>query len=288
MLLALGKQMLEDLKTKDLQVYLTNTQLQGLLSQHNYAAQVDRSTTHDGLYVVQSNVSASKASQYVKTTIHDTVTLNANGGATHQFQMQLAYNQIGFVYGLDTYRDYVRVYVPPTAKFLGGGGFDTGTPLCGGPLDACNQNGIYQHNEMVCATGQYDAGASAPMLNDDYTGQWHPLDKIGAPTNMTSDVAGRAMYGGYVVIPKNCTMTVTLSWYVPPIGQSAYNLLVQRQAGTFPELDLTVLPTPGNCATLKTQGIHIDSVLGQDTSFALAKTNSGTQTSNACYPQPNV
>ncbi len=286
MLLALAKQMLQDLKTKDLQVYLTNTQLQDLLSQHNYAAQVDRSTTHDGLYVVQSNVSASKASQYVKTTIHDTVTLNANGGATHLFQMQLAYNQIGFVYGLDTYRDYVRVYVPPTAKFLGGGGFDTGTPLCGGPLDACNQNGIYQHNEMVCATGQYDAGASAPMLNDDYAGQWHPLDKIGAPTNMTSDEAGRAMYGGYVVIPKNCTMTVTLSWYIPPTGDSAYNLLVQRQAGTFPELDLTVLPTPGNCATLKTQGLHIDSVLGQDTAFTLAKTNGGTQSGNTCYPQP--
>ncbi len=284
MLLALAKQMLEDMKTKDLQVYLTNTQLQGLLSQYGNAAQVDRSTTHDGLYVVQANVSASKASQYVKTTMHDTVTLDTNGGAAHQLQMQFAYNQLGFVYGLDTYRDYVRVYVPPTAKFLGGDGFDTGTPLCGGPLDACKQNGIYQHDEMVCASGQYDAGASAPMLNDNYTGQWHPLDTIGTPTNMTSDEQGRAMFGGYVVIPKNCTMTVTLSWYVPPIGHSAYNLLVQRQAGTFPELDLTVLPTPGNCATLQTQGLHVDSVLGKDTSFTLAT----KKVSHACYPQPKV
>jgi len=284
MLLALAKQMLEDMKTKDLQVYLTNPQLQGVLSQYGYAAQVDHSTTHDGLYVVQSNVSASKASQYVKTMMHDTVTLDTNGGATHLLQMQLAYNQLGFVYGLDTYRDYVRVYVPPTAEFLGGNGFDTGIPLCGGPLDACKQNGIYQHDEMVCAAGQYDAGESAPMLNDDYAGQWHPLDKIGAPTNMTSDEAGRAMFGGYVVIPKNCTMTVTLSWYVPPIEHGAYNLLVQRQAGTFPELDLTVLPTPGNCATLQTQGLHVQSVLGQDTSFALAT----KQVGNACYPHPNV
>ncbi len=283
MLLALAKQMLQDLKTKDLQVYLTNPQLEGLLSHYGDAAQVDRSTTHDGLYVVQANVSASKASQYVKTTIHDTVTLDTNGGATHQFQMQLAYNQLGFVYGLDTYRDYIRVYVPPTAKFLGGDGFDTGTPLCGGPLTACGQNGIYPHDEMVCATGQYDAGASAPMLNDNYAGQWHPLDTIGAPTNMTSDEAGRAMFGGYVVIPKNCTMTVTLSWYVPPMGHSAYDLLIQRQAGTFPELDLTILPTPGNCAILQTQGLHVDSVLGQDTSFTLAKKSSST-----CYPQPNV
>ncbi len=287
-LLALGKQMLSDLKTKDLQVYLTNSQLQDLLSQYGYAAQVDRSTTHDGLYVVQANVSASKASQYVKTTIHDTVTLDTQGGATHQLQMQLAYNQLGFVYGLDTYRDYVRIYVPPTAKFLGGNGFDTGTPLCGGPLDACNKQSIYQHDEMVCATGQYDAGASAPMLNDDYSGQWHPLNKIGPPTNLTSDEPGRAMFGGYVVIPKNCTMTVTLSWYVPPFGNSAYNLLVQRQAGTFPELDLTVLPTHSNCATLQTQGLYINRVLGQDTSFTLAKTSNSTQNGNACYPQPQT
>ena len=286
-LLALGKQMLQDLKTKDLQVYLSNPQLEGLLTQYGDAAQVDRSTTHDGLYVVQANVSASKDSQYVKTMMHDTVTLDSNGGATHFIQMQLAYNQIGFVYGLDTYRDYVRVYVPPTAKFLSGDGFDTGTPLCGGPLTACGQNGIYPHDEMVCGAGLYDAGASAPMLNDPYTGQWHPLDTIGGPTNRVSDEAGRAMFGGYVVIPKNCTMTVTLSWYVPPIGQGAYSLLVQRQAGTFPELNLTILPTPGNCATLHTQGLYVDSVLGQDTSFTLAKTNT-TQTGNACYPQPDV
>lgn len=288
MLLALAKQLLQDMKTKDLQVYLTNTQLEGVLSQYGEAAQVDRSTTHDGLYVVQANVSASKASQYVKTTIHDTVTLDTNGGATHSLQMQLAYNQLGFVYGLDTYRDYVRVYVPSTAKFLGGDGFDTGTPLCGGPLTACGQHGIYAHNEMICATGQYDAGASAPMLNDNYAGQWHPLDTIGGPTNLTSDESGRAMFGGYVVIPKNCTMTVTLSWYVPPIGHNAYDLLVQRQAGTFPELDLTVLPTPGNCAILQTQGLHVDRVLGQDTSFTLAKKSSSIQASNACYPQPGV
>jgi hypothetical protein len=288
MLLALAKQMLQELKTKDLQVYLTNPQLQGLLSQYGDAAQVDRSTTHDGLYVVQANVSASKASQYVKTTIHDTVTLDTYGGATHLFQMQLAYNQLGFVYGLDTYRDYVRIYVPPTSKFLSGDGFDTGTPLCGGPLTACGQNSIYPHDELVCATGQYDAGASAPMLNDNYTGQWHPLDTIGGPTNLTSDETGRAMFAGYVVIPKNCTMTVTLSWYVPPIGHSTYNLLIQRQAGTFPELDLTVLPTPGNCATLQTPGLHVDRVLGQDTSFALIKTNTSNSANNACYPQPNI
>ncbi len=81
------------------------------------------------------------------------------------------------------------------------------------------------------------------------------------------------MFGGWVVVPKNCIMTVTLSWYVPPIGQVPYTLLVQRQAGTLPELDLTILPTPGDCTALKTAGLHFDGIMGQDMSFTPAGLN---------------
>ncbi len=286
-LLAIAQEIPHDLQTKDLQVYLSDPQLENLLMHYGDAGQIDRSTTHDGMYVVQANVSASKASQYVRTTMHDVVTLNANGGATHVMQLRLAYTQIGPVYGLDTYRDYVRIYVPPAAHFLWGTGFDTGQPLCGGPLAPCADNGIYSHNELVCPTGQYQAGASAPMLNDPYTGAWHPLDTIGPPTNFTSDQMGRAMFGGYIIVPKNCTMTATISWYVPSMGVAPYQLLVQRQAGTFPELDLTMLPTPSDCAQRAIQGKHFDGVLSQDTSFTLSRTATKGDTS-VCYPQPPV
>ncbi|HLZ56389.1 MAG TPA: DUF4012 domain-containing protein [Ktedonosporobacter sp.] len=268
MLLAIAQELLHDLKTKDLQIYLTNPQLEGLLQQYGDAAQIDRSTTHDGFYIVQTNVSASKASQYVQTIVHDTVNLDASGGATHTLQLRLVYNQTGPVYGLDTYRDYIRFYVPPSAQFRHGNGFDTGTPLCGGPLGPCPAHGIYPHNELVCPAGGYDAGWAAPMLNDPYAGQWHPLDTIGPPTNFHSDEPGRAMFAGYVVIPKNCTMTVTLSWYVPPLGKDAYTLLVQRQAGTFPVLDLTILPPAGVCTL--TAGLHFNGTLTEDTSFSPA------------------
>src|SRR6266566_3693654 len=53
-----------------------------------YKSEVDRSPFHDGLYVVQANVSASKASQYVRTILRDTVTLNSTGGATHVLQIR--------------------------------------------------------------------------------------------------------------------------------------------------------------------------------------------------------
>ncbi|HLI90467.1 MAG TPA: DUF4012 domain-containing protein [Ktedonobacteraceae bacterium] len=280
-LLAIGLQLLQDLKTRDLQVYVTNPQIESLLIHYGYAGLIDRSTNHDGIYIVQANVSASKASQYVRTIIHDTVTLDAQGGATHMMQLRLVYNQIGPVYGLDTYRDYIRVYVPPTAKFLGGDGFDTGTPLCGGPLPACAPDGIYPQDQLVCPTGQYQAGASAPMLGDPYTGQWHPLDRIGPPTNLTSDTPGRTMFGGFVVVPKNCTMTVTLSWYVPPPGHAPYDLLIQRQAATFPELDLSILPMPQDCASLGTAGLHFHGILTHDTSFALQR---NARAAKHCYP----
>src|SRR6184192_487160 len=51
-ILAIAQQMLHDLKTKDLQIYVTNPQVEDLLIQDGDAAQMDRSTARDGLYVV--------------------------------------------------------------------------------------------------------------------------------------------------------------------------------------------------------------------------------------------
>jgi len=288
-IIAIARQMLYDLKTKDLQIYVSNQQVEALLVQFGDAAQVDRSTAHDGLYVVQANISASKASQFVRTIMHDTVTLNTDGGATHVMQMRLVYNQVGPVYGYDTYRDYVRVYVPPTSKFLWGDGFDTGKPLCGAYYPACPPTDVYPKQELLCPAGQFQPGAAAPSLVDENGGNWHPLDTVGPPTNFQSDEPGRAMFGGWVVVPKNCTMTIALSWYVPPDGHTTpYTLLVQRQAGTFPELDLTILPTPGNCGVLETAGQYFDGILGEDTPFALRSFVAGGNGSVGCYPQPGV
>jgi hypothetical protein len=281
-LLALGLQVLHDLKTKDLQIYMTNPQIESLLEQYNDAAVIDRSNTHDGLLIVQANVSASKASQYVQTIVHDTVKLDAQGGATHTLQMHLIYNQLGPVYGLDTYRDYIRFYVPESSRLLSGDGFDTGVPLCGGPLAACSPNGVYSHQELVCPTGEYDAGAAAQMIDDPYAGAWHPIDQIGPPDNTKSDEPGKAMFGGYVVIPKNCSMTVSLSWHVPPLSHGSYDLLFQRQAATFPSLDLTVLPPSGTCASNGTTGLHYNGIITQDSAFELKSTPISQSNSTTC------
>lgn len=271
-LLAIANQVFSDLKTKDLQIYFTDPSAEGLLQYYGYAGQMDRSTTHDGFYVVQENLSVSKASQYVQTTMHDTVTLNSQGGATHALQIHLVYNQDGPVYGYDTYYDYLRVYVPPSSQLLSGDGFSTDEPLCGGSYGNCPVNGPYPHGELTCPAGQYQPGAEPPYLTGSNGATWEPLHTLAGPSNTSSDEPGRAMYGGWVIVPKNCTMNVTLSWYVPPLSPQPYTLLVQRQAGTFPELDLSILSSAANCTSF-----HFDDILVTDRSFTPALTSPAKQ-----------
>jgi hypothetical protein len=279
------QQVFLDLKTRDLQIYFANRSVESLLEHYGDAGQMDRSLTHDGLYVVQENLSASKASQYVQTLIHDTVTLDRLGGATHLLQLRLVYNQAGLVYGYDAYYDYLRVYVPPGSQLLSGDGFSSGVPLCGGGYGYCPVDGVYPGGELTCPSGQYQLGAAPPSLTGSNGAAWEALQTLGEPTNIISDEPGRAMYGGWVIVPKNCTMNVTLSWYVPPLSSQPYSLLVQRQAGTFPELDLTILPSAANCEQLGTSGLHFDDTLTQDASFTVSPNKSGT---HDCYPQSSV
>ena len=53
------------------------------------------------------------------------------------------------------------------------------------------------------------------------------------------------MWGGLTVTPKNCTSYISLSWYVPNAvkqvaGQPPYQLLIQKQGGYIPTVELTI------------------------------------------------
>lgn len=260
------------MKSKDLQIYVTNPQLESLIGKYGSTASLDRSQTHDGLFIVQSNLSASKASQYVTTTIHDTVILEKQGGATHQLQMTLDYQKKGDVYGFDTYRDYIRIYVPPESQLLSGNGFDQyAQPYCGDEESGYTlcQPDVYGDGSLVCRP-PITIGYATSYLNDPYAGKDHPLDVTGLPSNLQSDETGRAMFGGWVVVPKDCTMKVTLSWYVPPTGKSLYTLLLQSQASVYAPLDLTIQPATGTCSGSQKGALHLSRQMeGKDISFTL-------------------
>jgi hypothetical protein len=232
LMLPLAKQMFADMRSKNLEVYFTDPAAEALLSKYALDGAVNTTPGVDGYFLAQANVSVSKASTFITVTQRDDVTLDAKGGATHHltltFQGNYIYTQ---VWGYLTYRDYLRIYVPPQSKLLGGDGFDSGVPMCwpssaGKPsakyasLPVCSGN-PYPNGEMACPSGNYAPGSRAPdVFGSDGYNQW-PVDAPGGPTNTTSDLRGRAMYAGYIFVPDGCTATVTLSWYTPGVAPKA-------------------------------------------------------------------
>src|SRR6266567_2176980 len=252
-LMEIAKGALKDLQSRDLEIYFTNPIAEGWLVAHGYSGSIDTFSTADGFMVSQANISISKASQYVHTTEHDDITLDAQGGALHQLTITLDYNQTGPVYGNDTYADYIRIYAPKTAQFVDGSGFDSGQPLCSSKAPpgtttttpttsvtyGCSSYYSSFGDARYCPNGNYSLGYNG-MLAKPWT-----IDSLGPPTAQISDLPGRSMWGGMTETPKNCISTITVSWYVPQAvktvhGKPVYTLLVQKQAGMVPTIELNI------------------------------------------------
>lgn len=224
-LLQVAQQALDDMRSKDLEVYLSNPQAEALLTRYGLDAAINRASGADTWMAVQANISVNKATQYVQTTERDTVQLDASGGATHTLTITLNYNKQGDVYGPPTYRDYLRVYAPLGSRLLFGGGFVQNLP-----------------------TGS--------KLTTGFT--------LGPPTATNSDEPGLAMWGGLVLVEPSQTATITLRWYTPRVaaptlsveaGQPPYALLVQRQSGTFNTLEVTIGPSSRASSAQGTQSV---------------------------------
>jgi hypothetical protein len=127
-MLQLFKYALADVKTKDIQIYVKNPQLEAYFVQQHIGGQMNRGPG-DGVFIVDTNTSG-KQTTFVKEQLHDAVQIDAHGNATHT--LQLTYNfdnptkqpTYGFAINGDThtYRDYVRIYVPENATLMASSG----------------------------------------------------------------------------------------------------------------------------------------------------------------------
>lgn len=262
------KSILNDMRSHEIQVYVTNPTIESYLLNLGYAGRLSTAAGQDSLMVDQANVSVSKASAYVKVRMSDDVTLDSAGGATHSFTMSIDNDPsvdptVAAYSSITTYRDYVRVYVPQQAQLIWGNGFDTGKPVCWEPtltdkpktkppkefakLPKCPAF-MFGDGSLVCPKGNYAPG---PNMTTGDGVEW-AVDDTGFPTNERSDVSGLAMFGGYVTVPENCTANVTLSWYVPRVAapasavgakSPAYTLRFERQAGTDYPVSITIHPS---------------------------------------------
>ncbi len=99
------------LHTKDLQVYFNAAPAEAFLH-HQALDDTIRSSGGDSLFVVDANVSGNKASRYIISTSHDSITIDASGNVIHHLTLTYAWTIAGQIYGHARYQDYVRVYVP--------------------------------------------------------------------------------------------------------------------------------------------------------------------------------
>jgi uncharacterized protein DUF4012 len=124
---------LSALATKDVQIYFNNSVAEQILRHHSLASAIEAPDSGDSLLVVDANVVANKANNFITYTMADKVTIDQNGVATHTLSLSYKWptstaatdaNNYGSKGGKTFYHDYVRVYVPPQATLISQAGWD--------------------------------------------------------------------------------------------------------------------------------------------------------------------
>ena len=299
-LLAIVESLKQSLITKDLEVWVSNTDIEARLAKDHFDAAMLRDPATDSTMVVNANFGVNKGTQYMTTTTTETVNLDSSGGANHHLLIQFDYHPTGNIYGIPTYRDFVRVYTSPNAQFQYGTGFDryTDPPLCyiGTPPpppappvpgatptptptpDPNHKPGVpitpatkpCQPEDAAACNGFFFPGQSPGGAVEGSSPT--QIDKVGAPTALKSDEPNRAMFGGTVVIPSFCKGAIQLDWYIPNIaGDSShhslpYTFVEQRQSGNISQTNITIVTPDGKTAikdTINPQLQDCTWVLGQ-------------------------
>jgi hypothetical protein len=121
---AVGKQLLGSIHSKDIQVYLTNAKAEGLLSRNRLDGAFP-AAPEDGLSVVDANLTPSKGSQFMTVSETDNVVLDSQGDSTHQLTLTYHFNVTdpAELYGADYYLTYLRIYAPAHSQLLSRQGF---------------------------------------------------------------------------------------------------------------------------------------------------------------------
>jgi hypothetical protein len=98
--------------TKDIQVYLNSSAAENLLHLAHLDAAI-QAPQGDSFFVVDANVSGSKANSFITSSMQDDVTVDSQGDVLHHIVLHYAWLIPGNDFGNPIYTDYIRVYVPP-------------------------------------------------------------------------------------------------------------------------------------------------------------------------------
>jgi hypothetical protein len=130
-LISIGQSLLSSLHTKDLQIYLSNSEAEKILTQQGVDASITRGS-QDGVTIVDANTAGNKANLFTSTTYNDAVSIDSSGKAIHHLTITYIFKKsevpgmIHYLYGRDYYQTYLRVYTPTNASLQTFGGFNGG------------------------------------------------------------------------------------------------------------------------------------------------------------------
>lgn len=108
---ALFKLATRSLHTKDIQIYLDPGSAENVLQYYQFASTI-QAPPGDSLFVVDANVNADKANEFITYTMQDQITIDTSGNAVHHTTLSYAWVLPGQDYGSPVYEDVVHVYVP--------------------------------------------------------------------------------------------------------------------------------------------------------------------------------
>lgn len=117
------KVVLDAFATKDVQVYFNNPVAEAMLKKFHLASVIEAPKTGDTQLLVDANVIANKANNYITYTMNDTVTIDRTGAATHTLTLTYNWpqsasyeaNEYGSPGSRVSYQGYLRLYTPPSA-----------------------------------------------------------------------------------------------------------------------------------------------------------------------------
>jgi len=103
------------LHSKDLQIYFNANAAEKILQDYHVDDSI-QPLVGDGNFVVDANITPSKANEYLVTTVNDQVTIDQTGVARHRTVIKFAWTKPGLTdqnfYGSTRYRGFVQVYAP--------------------------------------------------------------------------------------------------------------------------------------------------------------------------------
>ena len=120
----LGKIFFDSLRTKDIEVYVTDPRTEQTLIDLGTGATVQAPATGDSVFEVEANIGGNKDNSFLQYQMSDQITIDQSGAATHHLSWKYIWPNNpatyaeSFAAGSYNYHSYSRVFVPPGATLI--------------------------------------------------------------------------------------------------------------------------------------------------------------------------